>query len=130
MFVTLIRSINICKPGEWWKLIGERKNTSRNCLKLASTSPEGVMSTALHSSSVRRRLGRSKSVWIWKYQFFHDVITTILLSIHVLQIYVLLLVYSQSTHFYCWIMTASISNDDTNQYNIWGFQNNKDCPWI
>jgi len=34
-------------------------------------------------------------------QFFHDVMTTILLSTHVLQTYVLLLVYSQSTQFYC-----------------------------
>jgi len=56
--------------------------------------------------------------------------TTLLLSIDVLWTYVLLLVYSQSAQFYCWIKIASISNNDSNQYNVWGFQSNKDYPWI
>jgi len=49
-------------PGEEWKLRGERKNTKWNCLDFASRSPDGDKSAALHSSSVRRRLGRCRSV--------------------------------------------------------------------
>jgi hypothetical protein len=49
-------------PGDGWKLRGERKNTKWNCLEFESRFPVGDESAALHSSSVRRRLGRSRSV--------------------------------------------------------------------